>query len=119
MLEVRCPEHLEAVRGSAHSINLEDQLQAQLDFLSTYGHGGCSPEELPEESQQNLCVLQKDFAPHSFAFALFRPAAEKNGERPYWFNGGLIYQGPDSPADGGFPSLCVSLAPGTGWFVHT
>jgi hypothetical protein len=31
----------------------------------------------------------------------------------------LIYQGPNCPADGSFPSLCVSLAPGTGWFVHT
>jgi hypothetical protein len=43
----------------------------------------------------------------------------EGGQRKFSFNGGLIYQGPDSPADGSFPSLCVGLASGTGWFCHT
>jgi hypothetical protein len=114
MLEVRCPEHLEAVRAFARSIHLEDQLQLQLDFLQHYGNCG----ETPDGTRQHLCILEQDFAPHSFAFGIFGPA-DARGKRRYLFNGGLIYQGPDSPADGGFPSLCVSLAPGTGWFVHT
>jgi hypothetical protein len=42
------------------------------------------------------------------------------GEYVSWFGGGLIYQGPDVPADGSFPSLTVSMNPTRiGWFVHT
>jgi hypothetical protein len=115
MLEIKCPEHLDAVRQFARSINLEHQLQQQLDFLRDYGK---SADKVPEEFRQNLCVLQWDFAPHSFAFGMFGPGDE-DGKRRFLFNGGLIYQGPDSPANGGFPSLCVSLVPGTGWFIHT
>jgi hypothetical protein len=118
MLEVRCPEHLEAVRAFARSISLEHQLQEQLDFLRDYGNRGKPAEEMPEESRQNLCILERDFAPRSFAFGMFG-AADENGKRRFLFNGGLIYQGLDSPANGGFPSLCVSLAPGTGWFIRT
>lgn len=45
-------------------------------------------------------------------------ADDKNWQ--HWFNGGLIYQGPAQPADGGFPSLTVSLdSTKHGWFVHT
>ena len=49
-----------------------------------------------------------DFAPHSLCFS-----------QPRGLHGGFIYQGPDSPADGGAPSFTVSLAGGVGWFCHT
>jgi hypothetical protein len=117
MLNIRCPEHLEAVRAFARSIHLEDQLQRQLDFLRNYGQSGVPHDAMPDGSRQNLCVLERDFAPYSFAFGVFGP--ERDGKRKFLFNGALVYQGPGHPADGGFPSLCVSLAEGTGWFIHT
>ena len=65
-------------------------------------------------SRSGSVLLSSDFAPRSFAFAHFvLPKYAANGQRSFWFNGGLIYQGPDSPADGSFPSLTVSLASGT------
>jgi hypothetical protein len=64
--------------------------------------------------------LSYDFAPHSFSFAHYAlPNFTEDGERQFWFDGGLIYQGPESPANGLGPSLCVSPANGTGWFCHT
>jgi hypothetical protein len=98
-------DHLEAVRSWAHSAGLIGQLNRQLDYLADYGSNGYQ------------CVLSKDFAPHSFTFGMYRPGT--NETRTFSFMGGLIYQGPSCPADGSFPSLCVSLTPGTGWFVHT
>ena len=87
------------------SMGLSAQLERQLDYLATYG------------GHNYQCVLGNDFAPHSFDFALYRPGAKD--ARKFFFNGGLIYQGPSCPADGSFPSLTVSLASGTGWFCHT
>ena len=46
----------------------------------------------------NQCCLSYDFAPHSFAFAMFRPGP--GDARKFIYNGGLIYQGPSCPADG-------------------
>lgn len=100
MLVIHDPEYLDLVRDFAKSMGLEQQLQQKLDYLAEYGDGN------------NTCKLGKDFAPHSFIFTMFRDGS-------YWFNGGLIYQGPDCPADGSFPSFTVSLAKRTGWFVHT
>lgn len=117
MLDVKCLEHLEEVKKFAESIGLADQLQKQLDFLDKYGH---DPNDTsPQRRLENRCVLKKDFAPHSFDFAIYRPDAENPGQERLWLNGGLIYQGPDSPANGGAPSFTVSLAEGVGWFLHT
>jgi hypothetical protein len=96
--------HLESVREVARHMGLSRQLEKQLDYLATYGDEGCQ------------CTLAKDFAPYSFDFALYKPGPKE--ERKFWFNGGLIYQGPGLPADGSFPSLTVSLASSTGWFCH-
>jgi hypothetical protein len=96
-------ERLEQVREFARTMGLTSQLERQIDFLATYGEG------------KYQCSLGYDFAPHSFSFAQYRMGAE----RKFIFNGGLIYQGPNCPADGSFPSLTVSLASGTGWFCHT
>jgi hypothetical protein len=98
-------DHLEQVREFACSAGLSEQLERQLHHLADYGHRG------------NQCVLGRDFAPHSFSFAMYRPGPKD--ARKFVFNGGLIYQGPSCPADGSFPSLTVSLSSGTGWFCHT
>lgn len=116
MLEVKCPEYLEEVRAFARTLGLEDQLQSRLDYLSHYGHAG---DAAVPESEQPVCVLCSDFAPHSFAFELYRPDPAAEGGRRFRFNGGIIFQGPNNPANGGAPSFTVSLAEGTGWFIHT
>lgn len=104
MLVIKCePAYFNEVMAFAASMGLAQQLQENLDRLSTFGGG------------VRTCHLFKDFAPHSFSFNLYRT----DNCKQLWFNGGLIYQGPDSPADGSFPSLTMSLAEGTGWFIHT
>lgn len=120
MLDVRCPEYLDAVKRFAQTMGLADQLQSRLDYLNAYAY---HPDDTSFHCRtEKRCVLGKDFAPHSFSFAMY----ERDPEQPdnpdawkFWFQGGLIYQGPDSPANGSGPSFTVSLAEGTGWFVHT
>jgi hypothetical protein len=105
-------DRLEKVREFARLMGLGPQLEQQLCYLADYGRNSDRP------SRQ--CILSWDFAPHSFCFAIYAlPDSTGDGKRQLWFNGGLIYQGPGAPADGSFPSLTVSLAPGTGWFCHT
>ncbi len=81
------------------------QLERQLDYLATYG------------GHNYQCMLGKDFAPYSFDFALYRPGAKD--ARRFVFNGGLLFQSAQQPANGSFPLLSVSLHSNTGWFVHT
>ena len=105
-------DKLEREREFARSMGLGEQLEKQLDYLAGYARGDGEPKR--------QCVLSDDFAPHSFCFAHFvLPKFTADGKRHFWFNGGLIWQGPNCPADGSFPSLTVSLANGTGWFCHT
>ena len=112
ILDIEQLDRLEQVREFAASIGLSEQLERQLCYLHGYSDHG--------EGVERQCVLGYDFAPHSFSFAHFvLPASSKDGTRKLWFHGGLIYQGPTSPANGLGPSLCVSLATGTGWFCHT
>ncbi len=110
MLNVKCYDHIEKVRAFAAQIGLADQLAKQLDYLHDYGGG---------EGREDYCRcdLFEDFAPYSFTFCIYR--TEEGKEPKFWMNGGIIYQGPGCPADGSFPSLTVSLAEGTGWFLHT
>ena len=96
MLVIVDQDYVATVLAWAKSQSLAEQLQAQLDRLGSYAE----------------CHLGKDFAPHSFSFAVYR-------DGQFLFNGGLIYQGPEQPADGSPPSFTVSLAEGTGWFIHT
>jgi hypothetical protein len=105
-------DRLEEVREFARLMGLGPQLERQLSWLADYGRNPDRP------SRQ--CALGYDFAPHSFSFAHYLlPDSTGDGKRQLYLNGGLIYQGPDSPANGSFPSLTVSLTPGTGWFCHT
>ena len=105
VLDEETLDHLEQVREFARTAGLSSQLERQLHYLADYGCHG------------DQCVLGKDFAPHSFTFAMYRPGTKE--ARKFIFNGGLIFQGPSCPADGSFPSLTVSLSSGTGWFCHT
>ncbi len=98
-------EHLEHVREFASAAGLSEQLERQLHYLADYGLSG------------NQCVLSRDFASHSFSFAMYRTGVKDAGK--FIFNGALILQGLSQPADGSFPSLTVSLSSGTGWFCHT
>jgi hypothetical protein len=68
---------------------------------------------------RETCSVRSVKSP-AFSFAHYLlPDSTGDGERRLCLHGGLIYQGPDSPANGLGPSLTVSLAPGTGWFCHT
>jgi hypothetical protein len=103
---------LEQAREFARSIGLLSQLEHQLEWLATYAKHEGSP--------RRQCILGGDFATYSFSFAHYElPNGEPESKRRFWFNGGLIYQGPTQPADGSFPSLTVSLHRNTGWFCHT
>jgi hypothetical protein len=105
-------DRLEDVREFARLMGLGLQLERQLCWLGDYGRNPDRPTR--------QCVLGYDFAPHSFSFAHYLlPDSTGDGKRQLYLNGGLVYQGPDSPANGFGPSLCVSLASGTGWFCHT
>lgn len=108
-LEVRCEEHLEAVRAYADSLGekYRAQLEEKLSWLGDYTCFG------------NPCttILTKDFAPYSFEFAIM---VTKNGKTERWMNGGLIYHGPRSTGVD-FPELAVTLSPHDEphWQVHT
>ncbi len=108
MLEIECKEYFAEVMKTAETMKLVDQLKSKLDYLGTYA---C--HTTPEDTR---CRLFKDFASLSFQFVMEK---RKDGVYSRWFNGGLVYQGPGQPADGSAPSLTVSIAEGTGWFVHT
>ena len=100
MLEILDQEYYEEVIEFVDSIGLRKQFNEQIYRLTGF------------YDAKAVCKLGKDFAPHSFSFAVYLDGKFK-------FNGGLIYQGPDSPANGSAPSFTVSLAEGTGWFIHT
>ena len=103
-------DRLEQVREFARLMGLDRQLERQLCFLAREWSG--------EKTDQ--CILGYDFAPHFFSFCRYiLPAYARSGERTFSYNGAMIYQGPNCPADGLFPSLTVSLASGTCWFCHT
>lgn len=106
--------HFNEVVAFANKMGLLGQLIGQLHYLDTYSHHPQTPE------RTTRCELMQDFAPHSFRFIMYRREMTPEGlKEEFWFNGGLIYQGPESPSGGAFPSLSVSLADGVGWFVNT
>jgi hypothetical protein len=100
-------DRLEQVREFARLVGLGRQLEHQLCFLAH------------DWSPNAQCILGYDFAPYSFSFCRYTLPTDGTGERKFSYNGAMIYQGPNCPADGSFPSLTVSLASGTGWFCHT
>lgn len=107
MIKIENQEHFDKIKAFAESVGALDELQAQLDYLASYGVG------------DTCCDLHYDFAPHSFAFTMYKRV---NGEYKRWFNGGLIYRGPGSPHDGSMPALTVAVNPSDNlhsWSVNT
>lgn len=124
-LQICCEPELAAAKefaiktGGQIGRGLLDQLNSQLRYLANYSNGeGCIHDVA--EGKDTKCDLHPDLAPHSFSFVMFK---REGPTKPwmFWFNGGLIYQGPDQPADGSAPSFTVSVGTEmkTGWFVHT
>jgi hypothetical protein len=104
MIEIEDPNYFTKVMDFALENNCASKLLERLEYLTSYHEG------------ENTCVLFKDWAPHSFSFYMLRP----DGSR--WFNGGLIYSGPDQPLDGSFPALTVGIGIDSSkhsWSVHT
>lgn len=123
MLKIHCYKRLVEAYAFADAHGIASQLEEKLAYLGNYAH---DLEDLdPTHRLPVRCVLDTDFAPLSFRFTVERYTEGTPGidGTPSWWkpvlSGGLIYQGPDQPADGGAPSFTVSLAEGTGWFVHT
>ena len=113
-----CQDHARKVFETAKTMGLWSQLREALYYLHTYANReGCTYDKWNRRGNTR-CDLYPDFAPHSFAVTMTRQ--DPDGTWRPWWNGGLIYQGPEAPADGSFPSLTVSLNPkDVGWFLHT
>ena len=112
-----CREHLHRVLDFARQSGLRSQLADRFRYLGQYAtRAGCMYDKTRGMNTQ--CILYKDFAPYSFRFVM-QCKETPDASWEFWFEGGLIYQGPTSPANGGAPSFTVSLAEGSGWFIHT
>jgi len=106
--------YLSEVLAKAIGMGLLQQLLDRLHYLAHYAE-----ERGKQEGFVVRTTLWKDFAPLSFRFT---HEITRDGETwESWFGGGLIYEGPDVPADGSFPSLTVSVGSDgkPGWRVHT
>lgn len=104
MIKIEDKEHFASVAEFALNAGAADKLNQAVAYLAGYGDG------------KNICMLHKDWAPASFAFAMHRP------DGTFWFNGGLIYSGPTQPLDGSGPAFTVGIGQSTGqhdWSVHT
>lgn len=72
-----------------------------------------------------ICVISKDFAPHSLRFfGVYGTASNPKGWQrgPGFHNGGFIYDGPGQPLDGSAPALTVSIGDQPAkhsWGIHT
>jgi hypothetical protein len=110
-------ELLDKAKEFAASRGLLKQLEGELDWLGNFFHCGESRGDNRTPNEKTHTILSYDFAPYSFSFQLY--FVEPDGTEKADMNGGLIYEGPTSPADGQLPSLTVSLTSKEGWFVHT
>ena len=107
-----CTLYLDEVQRTADAMGIRKKLDERLEWLAAYAcHDG--------DMAATRCKLYKDFAPLSFEFRMER--REPDGSYRYWFNGGVIYHGPDCPGDGSFPSLSVDLSGDDTphWGIHT
>lgn len=107
MLVVKDKKHFKEVKKFAEKIGKESNLQQALDYLDRYSGEG-----------RTRCTLYKDFAPFSFEFLMERK--KEDGEFEPWFNGGIVWHGPeDGYGSGAAPALSVTLEPTHGWSIHT
>lgn len=105
MLKIADPEYFTQVLEFALANGCAKRLLERLTYLADYGGNPTF----------TTCTLQRDFAPYSFGFLI-----EKDGKP--WFNGGLIYSGPDQPLNGGAPAFTVGIGIDSsthGWSIHT
>ncbi len=107
-------QYIAEVLQQAARAGLLQELIDGLHYLAHYAE-----ERGKQEGIVVRTTLWKDFAPLSFRFT---HEITRDGET--WepsLSGGLIYEGPDVPADGSFPSFTVSVGSDgkPGWRVHT
>lgn len=101
--------------------DLLGQLIDTLHHLSNYANAeGCMYDK--EKGKNTCCTLYPDWAPLSMRIRM-EYTEDWDGTAGIWkclYTGGLVYQGPDQPADGSGPSFTVSLnSEKVGWYVHT
>ena len=109
-LQIRDQQHYEEIVAFADRVGLRQQLDDKLLYLDGYAENG--------EPGKSRCILARDFAPYSFGFVM--QVKDSSGEYRTWFQGGVIFHGHhDNGGDGSYPTLAVSLSPGTGWQIHT
>lgn len=104
MIDIRDADYFIKVLDEAVKLGAADKLVDKIRYLTEYGEG------------DNCCELYEDHAPLSFAFLMKR----SDGTR--WFNGGLIYSGPQQPLGGSAPALTVGIGIDSsvhGWSIHT
>ena len=113
-----CLDHLEKTRQFARESGVSDRLEEQISRLQRMTQR--NPDDGPIDS---VMVISKDFAPYSFVWGLYRIPTEVGVHGKLVINGGLIYHAPQSPGDGSFPSLSVSLGDSRlftpYWSIHT
>ena len=102
-------KYLETVKAFAKSIGKEEILQKRLDYLDTYACG--------DDKEKTRCKLFKDFAPYSFEFEM--QARANDGGYRYWFNGGLIYYGPNEDGVSGQYSVRIGDTREVDWTINT
>lgn len=101
--------------------DLLSQIVDTLNYLNHYANGeGCMYDKT--KGKNTCCTLLMDWAPLSMRIRM-DCTDDWDGTAGRWtplYTGGLIYQGPDLPADGSEGSLTVSLdRTKIGWSIHT
>ena len=103
-LKIEDPDHFAEVVQFAVANKCYGKLMERLDYLGHYS------------DEATTCHLYRDHAPNSFVFAMKRHGSQ------FWFNGGLIYSGPEQPLNGSGPAFTVGIGIDSsthGWSVHT
>jgi hypothetical protein len=118
LLDIQCWDHFFDVCAFADRAGLRVPLQAAFDKLSNYGNVGL-PSWAPGRVEHRCVLAGKDIAPYSFRVDMYRPTGDLSEPWKHAFSGSCVFQSPEIPANGQSPSFTVSLAEGTGWFLHT
>jgi len=101
-LRIKCRKRFLQEKEFAEKVGLGAEFDRAIQIAHEWAQNGQSVE------------IYSDFAPHSFGFAIL----SNNGS--CILAGGLIYQGPELPANGSAPSFSVSMdSTRRGWFYHS
>lgn len=109
-LRIKCRKHFLQVQETAKKLGLEEAFNRAFQIAHQWTEHG-----------DRVVEIYSDFAPLSFGYAILAPSHDHGHyTSTVVIAGGLIYQGPDIPANGSFPSLTVSMDPTrVGWFFHS